>query len=282
MSRLDICCLPWWKQPWSSYKVLKSGRTHPHLYIVLDFGATFKRLSPAHLHPSSWVLAADLDWWSVSIEEVIWDMSDRMRYTPITHSIKMRTGEANDIDYLVTLQCSSGKPWVRVQFWVLSLMVVGHPIGQSVLPHCKNSNGQKNVTKCSRHWPGFQIPKIRIRFSSCGCARTSFGGWCTSSGIHINTRPQVFPEHCAVTRWSMLFTLPVSPLLLWLIIALQYCSIFLIHLWPNQHRDTTPITSLIQWRCPFLKMYLVCHFLAEQLQHDLRMFKIVFTLMFCN
>lgn len=36
-------------------------------------------------------------------------------------------------------------------------------------------------------------------------------GYCMSSGIYINVRTQGFSaEHCIVTRWSMIFSLPVS------------------------------------------------------------------------
>ena len=38
-----------------------------------------------------------------------------------------------------------------------------------------------------------------------GGVQWCLGGWCVPSGIHMNATSQGFPEHCIVTRWSVLF-----------------------------------------------------------------------------
>lgn len=43
-----------------------------------------------------------------------------------------------------------------------------------------------------------------------GGVQWCLGGWCVPSGIHMNATSQGFPEHCIVTRWSVLFASPLS------------------------------------------------------------------------
>ena len=112
----------------------------------------------------------------------IWWTEKRMslrRCTPTRHNIK--TTNLNNIDHLITMWCSAGKPWVLAFMWMP--LDTHHPskhcCGLSTTPHHNNTiwwqwppsrtmcpdtlhtllrNSSRNIIKCPRCWPGLQIP----------------------------------------------------------------------------------------------------------------------------
>ena len=93
-------------------------------------------------------------------------------------SLKPLTDELNNIDHLLTMQCSARKrgSWHSCGFHLtqtthsntITIYYTppphhsgGAPAGQCTLPHHKNCS----ETKCWRHWPGLQIAQLPILLS---------------------------------------------------------------------------------------------------------------------
>lgn len=110
-------------------------------------------------------------------------------------TLKRLTGEVNNIDPLITMQCSLGKPLVRGIQVNATLTRTNHPnivAGQvhplwqwhsrmavaspsrmcPATPQILLRNGLRNITKTSRYQPGLQIPQNLIQSSICGMCRT--------------------------------------------------------------------------------------------------------------
>ena len=131
--------------------------------------------------------------------------------------LKLVTGDVNNIDHLVIMQCSAGKPCILPFIWMPldshhpSVVQVhpprgkGAPPSRTMLPDTpqKNCSGLRNTRNCTRLWPGLWITQIPIRSSICRTLRNKSNPWRHQPPVY---RMQTIQDKCQQECATVLFT----------------------------------------------------------------------------
>lgn len=112
----------------------------------------------------------------------------QQEYIPISHNIKKTlSGEENNIDNFVTIQSSTGKPWV------LAYHHGQWPPSKPMSPETSQNllwNDPKNMIKSSWGQHGLQIPQIPIWLNIHAIQENEYNPWRPSLATLRNQRTQ--------------------------------------------------------------------------------------------